>query len=335
MKVLVLGGTHHVGRAVVEAALVRGDKVTTLNRGISGVPVAGVEEIFADRMNRDAVSKAIGDRTWDAVIDTWAWEPRVVQDTVELLADRVNHYGYVSSRGVYQWPWPSNADENAPLVNGNPFSENSENYAEAKRGCEISVINTFKENALIARPGMILGPYEDVGRIPWWMRRLERNGRVLAPGPVDTPLQYIDAHDLALWMLSCAERDVGGTFNVACEPHFTTVGELLYTIKDVIGSDTELVWADPDLLEREDFMLGMEFGLRYPGLPKPSGLHDANVTAAHQAGLTIRPLRKTLAETWKWLYDEGNPKPRPDSPSLDSLIDPAKEKIVINKITQF
>ncbi|MFI5065636.1 MAG: hypothetical protein ACHP9Z_16900 [Streptosporangiales bacterium] len=41
MRVLVLGGTHHVGRAVVEAALARGDEVTTLNRGVSGPPAAG------------------------------------------------------------------------------------------------------------------------------------------------------------------------------------------------------------------------------------------------------------------------------------------------------
>jgi 2'-hydroxyisoflavone reductase len=38
MKLLVLGGTHHVGRAVVEAALQRGDEVSTLNRGISRPP---------------------------------------------------------------------------------------------------------------------------------------------------------------------------------------------------------------------------------------------------------------------------------------------------------
>ena len=39
MRLLVLGGTHHVGRAVVEAALARGDEVTTVNRGVSGKDV--------------------------------------------------------------------------------------------------------------------------------------------------------------------------------------------------------------------------------------------------------------------------------------------------------
>ena len=43
MRLLVLGGTHHVGRAFVETALARGDSVTTVNRGVSGPDTQGVE----------------------------------------------------------------------------------------------------------------------------------------------------------------------------------------------------------------------------------------------------------------------------------------------------
>ncbi|HYG57682.1 MAG TPA: NAD-dependent epimerase/dehydratase family protein [Symbiobacteriaceae bacterium] len=334
MRLLVLGGTHHVGRAVVETALSRGYEVTTLNRGVSRQPAAGVEALVADRTDPNAVRTALGDRTWDAVIDTWAWAPKVVRDTVQLLANRVGHYGYVSSRGVYQWPWPSGADEQAPLVEGDPAGEDGRNYAAAKRGGEMAVADAFGERALLARAGMILGPYEDVGRIPWWMRRIERGGRVLAPGPADTPLQFIDARDLAAWMLSTAERGIGGAFNVGSRPGFATVGELLYTAREVMGSDAELLWVDPDMLEREGFWLGMELGLRYPGNPKPSGMHDANTDAAHRAGLTCRPLRETLADTWAWLQAEGDPKPRPDAPSPDTWLDPVKERAVLEKLTQ-
>jgi len=50
MRLLVLGGTHHVGRAFVEAALARGDEVTTVTRGVSGTPVEGAEARHADRL---------------------------------------------------------------------------------------------------------------------------------------------------------------------------------------------------------------------------------------------------------------------------------------------
>lgn len=332
MKLLVLGGTHHVGRAVVETALDRGDEVTTLNRGVSRPPAPGTRSLLADRTDRVAVQMALGEEEWDAVIDTWAWAPRVVRDSARLLADRARHYGYVSSRGVHRWPWPAGADEHAPLVEGDPSSEESLDYAAAKRGGELAVIEAFGQRALLARAGMILGPYEDVGRVPWWMRRLERGGRVLAPGPADTPLQYIDARDMAAWMLSAAEQGVGGAFTVAGRPGAVTVGDLLQTACEVIGSDAELVWASPEALAAEGVPLGMEFGLRFPHDPAPTGMHDADVTAAFAAGLTCRPLRDTLADTWAWLQAEGDPVPRPDAPSPDTWLDSAAEQRLLDRL---
>src|SRR5215472_7761622 len=104
MRLLVLGGTHHVGRAVVETALARGDEVTTLTRGVSGAPAAGARARYADRTDPGKLRSALGDDTWDAVIDTWSLAPRVVRDSATLLSGRAGHYGYVSSRSVYSWP---------------------------------------------------------------------------------------------------------------------------------------------------------------------------------------------------------------------------------------
>src|ERR1700678_2802169 len=132
MRLLVLGGTHHVGRAVVEEALARGDQVTTVTRGVSGAPAAGVDARYADRTEAGQLSAAIGDDTWDAVIDTWSQAPRVVRDSAALLADRVGHYGYVSTRSVYSWPVASGADESAPLVDGDAGSDDGSDYAAAK-----------------------------------------------------------------------------------------------------------------------------------------------------------------------------------------------------------
>ncbi|MER5424466.1 NAD-dependent epimerase/dehydratase family protein [Streptosporangium roseum] len=332
MKLLVLGGTHHVGRAVVETALGRGDEVTTLNRGISRPPAPGTRALVADRTDTGAVRAVLGQQDWDAVIDTWAWAPRVVHDSAHLLADRAGHYGYVSSRGVHRWPWPPAADEHAPLVDGDPASDDSVDYAAAKRGGELAAIEAFAERALLARAGMILGPYEDVGRIPWWLRRLERGGRVLAPGPAETPLQYIDARDMAAWMLIAAERGIGGAFTVTGRPGAVTIGDLLETALEVTGFDAEPVWAPAQLLQAEGLPLGMEFGLRFPHDPAPTGLHDADVTAAFTAGLTCRPLRDTIADTWAWLQAEGDPAPRPDAPSPDTWLDPVKEQHILDRL---
>ncbi|MEV5561094.1 hypothetical protein AB0L44_46295 [Nonomuraea wenchangensis] len=107
---------------------------------------------------------------------------------------------------------------------------------------------------------------------------------------------------------------------------------MLTTASQVIGSDAELVWAPAELLERENFPLGVEFGLRYPGNPHPTGLHDADVRAALAAGLTLRLLRETLSDTWAWVQREGDPAPRPGTPSPAQWFDPAQERHVLQLV---
>src|SRR5690348_18292491 len=51
-------------------------------------------------------------------------------------------------------------------------------YAAAKRGGELAALAAFGDRAVLARAGLILGPYELVGRMPWWLGRIERGGDV-------------------------------------------------------------------------------------------------------------------------------------------------------------
>ncbi|OKK04760.1 hypothetical protein AMK26_15820 [Streptomyces sp. CB03234] len=330
MRVLVLGGTHYVGRALVEAALARGDDVSTLNRGLSAPAAKGVETLIADRTDPRALRRAIGDQKWDAVVDTWNGAPRVIADSSALLADRVRHFGYVSSWVVYRPPVPHGADESAAVIDGDPDDSADGFYPTAKRGAELGVLRAFGDRALIARPGPMLGPYEDVGSLTWWLRRIERGGRVLAPGAPDDPLQYVDVRDHAVWMLDAAERGIGGTFNTVCPRGRHTMGELLETMCRVTGSDAELVWAGDDILMAEGVRPYLDIPLWLPAAMR-GGIHDVDVTAAHDAGLdTGRPLEDTLADTWSWLRREGEP-PWQQTDTRRGL-DPATEQRVLDKV---
>ena len=157
MRLLVLGGTHHVGRAVVETALARGDDVTTVTRGLSGPSASGALGLHADRANPDALRAVLGDASWDAVIDTWSGPPCVVQDPAALLAGRAGHYGYVSTRSVYQWPIPRGADESAAVVDADPAATAGDDYPTAKRGGELAALQAFGDRAVLARadPGTL------------------------------------------------------------------------------------------------------------------------------------------------------------------------------------
>ncbi len=314
MKLLMLGGTHHVGRAVVETAVARGDEVTTLNRGISGHQPPGARALHADRTDPAALRAALADESWDAVIDTWSGAPAVIADAAALLAGRAGHYGYVSSRSVYKWPFPPGADESAPVVDADPASADGEDYAAAKRGGELAAVAAFGDRALVARAGLILGPYEIVGRMPWWLRRLERGGDVLAPGPPDLPLQYIDGRDLAAWMLSAAERGLGGAFNTVSRRGHATMASLLEAARDVTGRHATLVWVSPEVIEAAGIQPWTELPVWLPPSDEFVGMHDGDVSAAYAAGLACRPVEETVADTWRWLQQEDLPAPGPGRP---------------------
>ena len=113
MRLLVLGGTKFLGRAVVEAALERGHEVTLFNRGETN------PELFPEaeklRGDRDGDLRALEGRSWDAVVDPSGYVPRVVRASAELLRDSVGHYVFVSSVSAYADPLAAGFDEGAPL----------------------------------------------------------------------------------------------------------------------------------------------------------------------------------------------------------------------------
>lgn len=309
MRILVLGGTHHVGRAVVEAALARGDDVTTLTRGASGPSPDGAEARHADRLDPAALAAALADAEWDAVVDTWSLAPRAVLSSARLLAGRARHYTYVSSRSVYAWPIPAGADESAPLVAGDPAAADASDYAAAKRGGELAALEGFPGPVLLARPGLILGPYERVGRLPWWLNRLHRGGSVPCPGPPGRALQFIDGRDLAEWILQAAGRSLAGAFNTVSRPGHTTMRDLLEHARRVTGSTAELVWVGPEAVAAAGVAPWSELPIWLPPEGEFAGLHDGNVDAAHAEGLRCRPAGETVADTWAWLQAEGLPAP--------------------------
>ena len=324
MRLLVLGGTHHVGRAFVEAALARGDEVTTVTRGVSGTPVDGASARHADRLDPEAMRAALGDDEWDAVVDTWSAAPVAVQTSARLLRGRVPHYTYISSCSVYTWPIEPGSGEGAPVVDGDPASAESADYAAAKRGGELAVQEEFGGDVAIARAGLILGPYEMVGRLPFWLRRIAAGGRVPAPGPHDRPLQYVDGRDIADWVLG--SRPVG-TFNTVSEQGHTTIGALLDEVRTVTQSDAELVWLDPATVEAAGVEPWTELPIWVPPTGELAGLHSLDTAAAAAAGLHCRPMQQTVADTWAWLQREGLPE-RPTNRGGGPMDAAAEERLL-------
>jgi 2'-hydroxyisoflavone reductase len=308
MDLLVLGGTRFVGRAVVQDALARGWDVTALHRGVTSALPPEVRALYADRTDTDALSEALGAGTWDAVVDTWSGAPVVATAAARLLRDRAPRYGYVSSASVYVWG--EHVDESSPLVEGDPGA-GATDYAADKRGAELGVLASYPD-ALLARAGLILGPYEDIGRLPCWLGRIAAGGRVVAPGRPDRPLQYVDARDLAAWLLSGLEAGLGGGVDVISRSGHATTAGLLEACVEVTGSDVELVWVGERELETAGAQPWTQLPCWVPETGEFAGFLESDTRRAAATGLRCRPVRETVADTWHWLQEAGLPARRGD-----------------------
>lgn len=293
MKLLVLGGPRFLGRALADAALSRDHELTFFNRGRTNPDLyPEVERLVGDR---DGDLSALGGRRWDAVVDTCGYVPRVVRRSAEALLDS-GLYCFVSSVSVY-------ADFSVPATEESPVAElgdlpedevTPESYGPLKALCEDAVRETFRDRALVVRPGLIVGPHDPTGRFTYWPHRVARGGEVLAPGPPYRPTQVIDVRDLAEWTVSLCERGVSGTYN-ATHPG-ASFSELLEACCAVSGSDARVTWVTDDFLLEQGVGEWMELPL-WLADPTMAAADRVDVSRAVAAGLHFRPLADTVRAT--------------------------------------
>lgn len=298
MKLLVLGGTRFVGRAIVAGAIARGAEVTIVNRGESGEPPPGANWVRGDRTEPESL-QWLGTSRWDAVIDTWDGAADAVATSAALLADVADWYGYVSSRSAYRWPPAAGADESAPLADPDPAG----GYPAAKRGAELAVSEHFGGRSLLARAGLIVGPHEDTGRLTWWLQRAAAGGSLVAPDPPDRVWQLIDARDLAAFILDAAASGVAGAFNLVCpRTDGVTTRRLVDACIEASGGNGKAVWVPEQVLRRAGVAIWDDLPGWIPTDDEAAGMHDCDVSAAVAAGLVCRPIEQTVADTWAWMH---------------------------------
>lgn len=301
MRVLVLGGTRFVGRAVTDAALGRGDDVTLFNRGRTNPGLyPGLETITGDRAGDLSV---LARRDWDVVVDVAAYDPAVVANSVAALAGRAGRYVFVSTASVY-------ADHSGRQTEGDPVlalhdgTPGDDLYGARKAASEEIVTAAFGDRALIARAGLIVGPHDPADRFGYWLRRIARGGRVLAPGDPHDPVQFVDVRDLAGWLAHGWHTGVGGVFNVAGKQ--LPFGDLLNACLAATDSGATLAWMPSAQLHAA----GVEPWMGVPlwiGDPSWAGANDLDIAAALAAGLTFRPTAETIRDTLAWDLARGGP----------------------------
>ena len=306
MQILLLGGTKFVGRSYVEEALAAGHELTLFNRGLTGPELfPDVEQIRGDR---DVSLVPLAGRSWDVVFDASCYLPRHARLAAVTLADSVEHYTFVSSLSAYADETMPDQDESAPLAElvDQTSEDVGQHYGALKVASEREIQRVFGDRALILRPGFIGGPYDQVDRMPWWLRRLARGGEVLVPGEPTDRVQVIDARDIAAFALELGSRREGGVFNLCAPSEGFEMRELLERCAAAVGASDAVYAFVPEAFLREhgvseDEPVPYWVGTRYVALRR------FDPSKALAAGLKTRPLEETLRDCWAW--DLGRRRP--------------------------
>ena len=309
MHILILGGGAFLGAAALQAALAAQHAVSVFNRGRarSAWP-EGVEVLTGDRATD---LDRLDGRRWDAVIDTCGYVPRVVRMSVEALRDSVDHYTFVSSISAY-------ADRNTPGIGEDaaldvlkePTEEvTGESYGPLKALCEAEVQRVFGNRALINRPGLLVGPFDPTERFTYWPMRIARGGDVLAPGNPGANVQVIDTRDAARWILDCAERRVGGVFNMTGPAAPLSMEQMLETTRETLNPAARLVWASEKFLLDNEVAPWSDMPVWLPS--DVGGVLSVDISRALVEGLVLRPLSETVRDTYEWRKAATDPSAAP------------------------
>jgi 2'-hydroxyisoflavone reductase len=314
MRILMIGGTRFVGKHIVAAALAAGHDVSVFHRGRTGPDLfPEAEHLTGDR---DTDLSALATGRWDATIDTCGYFPRQVHELADALDGRGGRYTFISSISAYEAPpGPGLREDGALIELADPTVEEvtGETYGGLKVLCERAARERHGDDSFVVRPTYVIGPDDYSWRFPSWVARIARGGTVLAPGPADDPAQYIDARDMAAWIVDMVGRGAGGTFHAAGPSTDHTWCDELTTIVEAVGPPgTTLQWVDASfLLER-----GLDetaFAL-WMGGDEGRWVEAVDPSAAFASGLRMRPLAETVRDTLAWTAHQT----QPPTPGLDA-----------------
>lgn len=305
MKVLIIGGTSFVGRAISWSAWHHGHDIALFNRGTTPNDLPdSIERLRGDRQND---LSALAGRTFDVTIDVTAYRPSDVERLALALDGRGGHYIQISSVSAYEEPASEGAtEETASLWPDDTVDLESpitaKTYGPLKAASERAGVTLFGGDATTVRPTYVIGSFDNTLRFPYWVERLRRGGEVAIPSPSDVGMQYVDARDLANFVVRVAEDSLRGAFHVAGPPPPTSFRDVLEAVAaHVAPPGTTLHEVTVGRAER----LGGKFPLWSPTTENVMALDSSLATSQ---GLDLRPLEITVDDVVEWWGDRDWPE---------------------------
>ena len=323
MEILLIGGSRFSGRFAVEMLVEKGHDLTVLNRGKAeqdvGVPFLRNEKyvypptvkiMHADRKNYSELHEKLKNNTFQAIIDTCAYDEKDIQAIIDITSDNLENYVFTSTGSVYD-------DENIdllPIEESHPFGSEADDcpiqYSRDKRRAESLLKKKFKENAFpytAIRPTYIYGPGNYIYREAYFFDRIMDSKPIYMPGTGEYLTDFVFAGDVAKLLIAPLEhkKAIGQEYNAAGQGGLT-LNNYCKMLFRIIGKETEIIHFDPQP------MIDAEIKPETRNQMFPFGYDYHFVLSKEKASIDLgykpKKLFDGLQETYKWYSKQRNPE---------------------------
>lgn len=256
MRILIMGGTRFIGVYLTKILVEQGHEVVLFNRGNRPAPVEGVKQIKGDRTDPIQLKEKLSQEHFDAIFDNNGRELSDTQPLAEIFKDRVQHFVYMSSAGVYL------KSDQLPHVEGDPVDPKSRHKGKQETEAYLAQLGLPWTSI---RPTYIYGPQNYNDLEAWFFDRIVRDRPIPIPGNGMHITQFGHCKDLSLAMAAVLgnKAAVGQIYNVSGDRYVTFDG-LARACAEAVGKSAQavkLVHYDPkqfDFGKRKAFPLRVQ-----------------------------------------------------------------------------
>ncbi|MDM9380633.1 NAD-dependent epimerase/dehydratase family protein [Chlorogloeopsis sp. ULAP01] len=256
MRILIMGGTRFIGVYLTQLLVQKGHEVVLFNRGNRPAPVEGVEQITGDRTDATHLKEKLARENFDAIFDNNGRELSDTQPLVEIFQDRVQHFIYMSSAGVYL------KSDQLPHVEGDPVDPKSRHRGKHETEAYLKEVEIPFTSI---RPTYIYGPQNYNDLEAWFFDRIVRDRPVPIPGNGLHITQLGHVKDLAGAMTKVLDssQSIQQVYNVSGDRFVTFDGlaRACAVAADKSPDEIKIVHYDPkkfDFGKRKAFPLRMQ-----------------------------------------------------------------------------
>lgn len=315
MKILILGGTGLISRAIVQAGLDAGHEVITFNRGSRKLGFEDrITTIQGDRKNAADFAEKMRGLQVDVAIDMIAFDAADARQTLEVLGDKAGQLIFTSSIAAYDRPYHSlPIREEAESLRTDPSFAYGYLKAEMERYLQ-SAMRSQKTPITIIRPSLTFGV--GAGNIGMLRQNCNILHRIRAGKPLvmlgegTLPWSFTFAGDLAKGYILCCGNEK--TYNEAF--HITNTEMVLWedlyrAIGEAAGIAPQFCYLPSALLcaAKPDLFAHFYYEKRYASVFS----NEKFLAAAPDYRPTIT-LRQGMAEIVRWWDAACTPDPEKD-----------------------